>query len=595
MINNKSFIVPVSITPDTYDSKETVNMFFKSGKEISVKEYKKNHGYRKNASIKFLKKYLTVEDIYNNLITGHLICHIFNPKKTQGGRSVDYGVYDKTDRDSKKHPLGIYLAGKTNQNFEEAWGIFIDIDHTDYPTIESWLERIPQEYLPTFLYSTFSNQSGTPRFRLAYFFDSELTGGNIYRYRYIAWSIGQYIRNWTGEGFEKDKIRITDDGKTVKDSALDIASLKAVQYMNGSNYNDPNFFGIFTGNIFNVKDFNINEESYNTFIQLGAYLSSVSKYKMWKEMGVGILEKNIKELKECAPLTEIQERALDDVENNKIIENIPPEILDDSVIKISDDTRNIINSLGLRKWFDMMYASQEYPIINKTVYNENDWIDGKYIIIGPEYIKIPDNPNYRINDGEHRRKKLYIRAVLRKLMLDNITADILLYNYLADVYSGVFVEVDQVITVSSVFRQIENIMITPNDTLRKDYDDLIKKTQEHTNPKEGIIYKEWSSTGLHNTIRHNSHMDMIDKYYDWKKSAKENMEELNKVLPFSVGKDMLTSYRKEKAREFEQMLYDAIDISKSVNQNKRDLRESGWSFTDETINRLYKEKYNNTV
>ena len=88
---------------------------------------------------------------------------------------------------------------------------------------------------------------------------------------------------------------------------------------------------------------------------------------------------------------------------------------------------------------------------------------------------------------------------------------------------------------------------------------------------------------------------MIDKYYDWKKSAKENMEELNKVLPFSVGKDMLTSYRKEKAREFEQMLYDAIDISKSVNQNKRDLRESGWSFTDETINRLYKEKYNNTI
>ena len=60
MINNKSFIVPVSITPDTYDSKETVNMFFKSGKEISVKEYKKNHGYRKNASIKFLKKYMTI-------------------------------------------------------------------------------------------------------------------------------------------------------------------------------------------------------------------------------------------------------------------------------------------------------------------------------------------------------------------------------------------------------------------------------------------------------------------------------------------------------------------------------------------------------
>jgi hypothetical protein len=87
---------------------------------------------------------------------------------------------------------------------------------------------------------------------------------------------------------------------------------------------------------------------------------------------------------------------------------------------------------------------------------------------------------------------------------------------------------------------------------------------------------------------------MIDRYYDWKKSVKENMEELNKVLPFSVGKDMLTSYRKEKGFEFEDMLYNAIDVSKSVRENIVNLRDSGWSFDDKLIYRLHKEKLNNT-
>lgn len=583
MVSNKNFVVEVSITPDAYDSKETVNIFFQNPKDESVKQYKKDHGFRRNSSIKFYRGYYSVEEIYNRLIRGHLVCHLFDP--LQGS---DYQKHHQnySAKENSSGQSGFYMKAKKNDNFQGAWGVFIDVDHTDYPSVESWLKRIPEQYLPTYFYTTYSHKPETPRFRLAYFFDTEISQGSVHRYRYVAWVIGKYIENWTGDGFEKNKIRINDEGKQIKDSALDQASLRAVQYMNGTNLNNPNFFGFCTGNIFSLRDFDIEENGYASFIQSGAYLSNVTKFKMWKDLG--ILKEKVNELKyDSGFLDSTQQKALDDTLSGQV-PNIPEEIEDTEIIEVSSINKLTIERDGLEKWFNTQYAKGEYPLITRTVYRSDAWIDDNYIIIGPEYIKIEDNPNYRVRDGEKRRIKMWCRAVLRRLMFENITADILLYNYAADMYSGIFVDVEKELSPRNVINKIEHLMRKSVPELWITYKDLIENTQQHTNPKEGIIYKN-NKVGQCNMDRHRAHMNIIDNYYDWTKKASENLVDLNNNpdIKFKVGKDMITSYRQEYRDTMLREVYDSIDPSMSFRWNKKN---NQYPIRDEVLLKMYKLK-----
>lgn len=89
---------------------------------------------------------------------------------------------------------------------------------------------------------------------------------------------------------------------------------------------------------------------------------------------------------------------------------------------------------------DMTYAPYEHVVrkwwakgLRYFTQTEVDFGDKYYITTTDDFVRLPYSPN-KIEDGNHRRKKLFVRACLRRLMKKDVTPDELLYNLFIDTY-----------------------------------------------------------------------------------------------------------------------------------------------------------------
>lgn len=110
----------------------------------------------------------------------------------------------------------------------------------------------------------------------------------------------------------------------------------------------------------------------------------------------------------------------------------------------------------VRKWF-----AKGLRYVTRTQIEFNSY----YATTTDDYVSLYYMPQ-KIKDGEHRRKKLYIRASLRRLVKDNFTADELLYNLYID-REKFFDNSDNVITIDVLKNKVNAALATDIDVIRE--------------------------------------------------------------------------------------------------------------------------------
>lgn len=111
----------------------------------------------------------------------------------------------------------------------------------------------------------------------------------------------------------------------------------------------------------------------------------------------------------------------------------------------------------VRKWF-----AKGLRYITRT---ELDFGDSFYVTTTDDFVQLKYIMS-KVGDGCQRRKKLYIRAALRRLMKDGISADELLYNLFIDRYKY-FDNADDVITIDVLQTKVKAALLTSMDKIRE--------------------------------------------------------------------------------------------------------------------------------
>ena len=170
----------------------------------------------------FKKEELTIEEFLEKATNGYAFSYLFNynpDKKYLIQTNKKYGyktlAYPEYKRGCNKGYMKINF--KRDEFFEGTQTIFVDIDETNYNSIEEYVKTLPIK--PTCCYTTFSNKvnkagSTSIRFRMVYVFDRVL---NKVEFKSIAQNL-------------KNTIEIA-----TKEPIYDVCWLAQSQYFNGGN------------------------------------------------------------------------------------------------------------------------------------------------------------------------------------------------------------------------------------------------------------------------------------------------------------------------------------------------------------------------
>ena len=245
------------------------------------------------------------------------------------------------------------------------------------------------------------------------------------------------------------------------------------------------------------------------------------------------------------------------------------------------------------------YHSWQYRYFYRS--ETEQWREGLYQIPGKDYLELWWYREKQV-DGQNRRRKLFKRACLRRLMSPEVDADTLLFNLYIDAHRF-FDNSDGVISVETLKKKVKNALEMTEEQLRAYCDIDIRYWQEHR-PK--FICKPGTTT-TQGQLRSNAkriRWAELDENYDLLKSVAENLDALD--VPMRTlyrycedrGIDTApghTTYREQrKARQEDRSkrkkrfagLYDS---NKSLRENQAILENSGLNLSVDTISRWAKE------
>lgn len=539
--NNYKFII--SLSTEGYYDKKIAGAMIGSCKDEKNKEIKREYGFKLNKGIQYYRTTTTPEELLNYLTNGYVACHLFTDKP----------VFSRRE--------------KRDDYFRGAYGVFIDIDETRYNNVNEFISVL--EYKPTLYYTTYSNkkEGNGARFRLMYVFDDLLTNNRI-EYRYIAWKVMEKI--------EKDTQEIIHDK----------CGLKCSQYFNGTNFSNPDLIECESGCtniIYNQKDFDCTEKGYIDFLEKFCYYSAKTKINRIA------IEGELERLKAgeiyATPLTKKEEKIVKEIEYDGVEE-------DDTKIEVcSDNIKGAMYKFGYDEF--MMRNSHNYTYFYRV--EKDTWINNSFQIIDEDYFALY-YPVSKVMDKQNRRKHLYERMCLRRVMNPNVSADTLLFNAYVD-REKFFDNSDGVLSIDCLVKNVERAMSLSIEEIEEAYSENIKYLRSQA-PKDRIIYKRelFEDKAELNKLRKEAHYYLIWELYDNKLTIKENLIILNSVLPFKVSEKTLKRFSKEanKKSEKEEEIIKLINPSLSSRENEKILREKGYNISYKKIQRLIKKyNYNN--
>lgn len=209
--------------------------------------------------------------------------------------------------------------------------------------------------------------------------------------------------------------------------------------------------------------------------------------------------------------------------------------------------------------------------------NPNGWIkwgetEIYYQFVGEDYFKLYWNVN-RVQDGQKRRKKVFMRMCLRKLMNPEISLDTLMFCAYEDIHRF-FDNSDNVLNPDYILRNATNAYKMELTEIESKYSDNIAYLRQTSNPKDHIILKSGSAAGGQaNLVKSEIKFSLIDGIYDTALSVKENLAKIEAEL-FPISERTLYYYcksrkidTKENKQSKNELILEAYDPEISLRKN----------------------------
>ena len=570
MLTESIFNFKVSLSTDAYKDKVISGAMIGTTKEAKNREIRKNYGYKANKGIGYKEVEVNAETLLENLINGHVFCHLFNPTTTR--KDGTFGSSQKKD-----------------DNFSGSYCIGVDIDETQYKTISDYINTL--EYKPTFWYSSYSNKADKPKFRMVYVFSEYITGK--YFFRYCAWQLNKKIETDTKE-------LITDD-----------CNLRCAQYFNGTNVSNPDLtveYGL-TNNVYSFSDFGINEADYTDFLRNDCYYKSKSKERQSEITSILSYYSTISSNSYSYTTTTT-------TYYNDLEKSVPPSytvyepISEESITVSSDNSfeidKTLLSDMGRLEYDEFMkYNRHKYEYFYRV--ESYEWVDCdsfSYAVIDDNYFSLYWNVN-TIKDGSNRRKKIYQRMCLRRLIKPSVTPEELAFNAYEDIAR--FVDnSDNLLGADYIKKNVERAFQLSLEDIKETYSENIDYLKSKA-PKRGKIYRfKGLSVSSRSSLIRDVNMTEIMGYYDTSKTVEENLEYLNSY-GFSVCKQTLYNYlnklgvstkdaiqiKKENREDFIKTLLTPENCSKR--KFREVLKANGISLAESDLRRIIKEYKNYTI
>ena len=491
----------------------------------------------------FFEMNLTVNEFIEKAFEGHSFCALFRFKENKkywyenrlGRKYLAYPHYTKDTITSTKG--GLKIDFKRDEYFSGAQVIFIDIDNTKYTNLEEYIEKLT--FKPTMVYMSYSDgkeKNGviSRRFHLCYIFDKIL---NKDEFKEASELLSTQLVQDTGEELE-DKC-----GQNIS------------QYMNGC-------FG--------------NKENYKTFIIY-----------------------NLNDVRECHTDTLTSIPLTINCQNHTTLDERGESGMEEVVEEEIDFDETLLFDLNNLSYDEVMKFNRwKYQYIWRV--DNGNWIESDnffYQKTDENYFALYFNV-FKVKDGHERRKKLYQRMCLRRVINPEVDANTLLFDAYCDLNR--FFENDKdvvqnVITIDDLVKNVKSAMGKTLEEIKEEYSDLIDYLKSRS--KKKVIYK---FKNFHEGIKDNQKLlklnvwSVIKKNYDTTKSVEENLEYLNSI-GLSISYRTLYRFLNENGMKTDSTkltdseIVNLIDFNQSANYNYKKIKDAGHKIDRNRLLRIYKE------
>lgn len=549
MIKNEDYKFTVSLSKEWFENKEISDGMIGSSRVTKNREIRKKYGFTRGVS--FSKESVTDEVLLEKLLNGHVFCHLFSPEQVR-----------------KDNTFG--SSQKTYKNFVGSYVIGVDIDKTNYCCVGDFIDRLSLP--PTFYYTTYNHlqKDKGPRFRLIYVFDQMIP--EPYSFRYCGHLLNRQIETDTQECIE------------------DNCNLMCSQYFNGTNINNPNLnveYGI-THNIYSLTDFGYTHDGY---IQ---YLTNYCDYKTYTRNSVEQIGELLCQETNRKWSFDRTELRFKEVYSDSWMESIFLPFKDRNLIENEGYSPSIMTVLydWTRLDVDEFVRCSEWIMELRKIHYvyrvEKGWIDNTYQFVDDDYFSLFWNTK-TVRDGEKRRKNLYQRMCLRRVMKPDITKNEMVVNTIIDIIRH-YDNSDGVLDMDFIIRNVDSCFDQTLEDIKINHNDEIEYLKQYTRPKRGIIYKNRRCHTKETTFK------ILDEYYDSTLSIKDNYRIINEELEFKIGKSTLYQYSKNRGlitdpnKRTDEEITSLLDVTLSVRKNRELLKEREVKCSLERVSKLLKKK-----
>lgn len=556
MYENKNFKFEVSLSSENFSDKRICGSMIGTNNKEN-REIRKEYGFNPNKGVRFIRTTLTCEELLDHVLNGKVFCNLFQPKHINSTGS--FGMSDKKDD---------YFVGSNL--------LCVDVDHTSYTSIEDYMNKLT--LVPTFYYTTYSNlqlnENGLSkgfRFRLVYVIDQTIE--HPLYFRYCVDKLNNII--------ERDTCEKTDD-----------CNMRCSQYFNGTcKSNDSLRISYGRSDlIYSLSDIQISENDYVN------YLCQYCDYKT-------ITTTKITDIKnELYRLT--NKNYVFNRDNRQFVlstegEHVNPHCSETPIKDYSNEINQVLSDWDSfdEEFFKKSYTWNSLRNLTKYIYRveKKDWENGLFQKVDNDYFKLVYYPFTR-KDGQKRRKTLFQRMCLRRVIEPSITKDDMVVNTIIDIlkfFDRYGENNTDDLNSSFIRKNIDNCFNMDIEDIRINYKDCIEYLQKTTKPKRGFIYFDMAAKG--NVIEH-----LLNKHYDPNLSVKQNIEKIYEeedypMTPstvYRVLKDLGLKINSHKLSDDE--IYDIIDVDMSRRQNQEFLKDNDIMCGNNRLNRLLKLKRDNT-
>lgn len=542
------FKFEVSLSKESFANKVIANAMIGRSTDEKNTAIRKEYGF--NRGVSYERVTVTPTTLLTSLTQGKCACQLFSPKRPRKD-----GTFGTTD--------------KRYENFVGAYCIFVDVDETKYKDMRDFIASLSLK--PTFAYTSYSNQQPGKgaRFRLCYVFGKPVKG--IFHFRYLAHKV-----------YEKIEL---DTQETIKDKC----GLSPAQYMNGVNKHADGivFDEFFTGSIFDYSDFSCSDQDFISYLQ--RYCDySISQQRRYKRDIDSLLYS-------LCDVKEIESRDIS-------YKNITQAITTDKKIDTCKFSERFFCDMGRLSYEEFM---KEYRHTTEYYWRKEDNEGWTLLLTDYGYIEYQDVSDgyfslpyytHKIKDGQGRRKKLYQRMCLRRVMRPDVFADDLLFCAYEDLHrlmdnSGK--DGANIITIEELKRNVEDAMRLSLEDIEADYKDMLAYLRSKK-PKHGKIYRfgRATTTGERNKAIKAVRWREIADNYEWRLTPQENLENLQAI---GIEVSIATIYRYCKEHDIpthagklynDAMIMKQYDKTLSLRANHKKLQEQGIKISLEKLRKL---------